>query len=299
MVKPNFFIVGAPKSGTTAIYDYLKEHPDVFFYMKEVCYFCSDLTMRTPHLTEDVYMGYYKNATTQKIVADGYVFHLVSQESAKEIKKFNPEAKVLIMLRNPVEMLYSLHQNHVFNGDELVEDFEKALHTPLAQRVSPFYRCPLESLDYSIMGKYYEQVLRYKSVFSEDKLHIILFDDFKADTKGEYLELLKFLGLEAFMPGSFAVVNPNKLPRSKTYLKFLLNPPGFIKALGRFLFPHHTMRREWMIDRLWNLNEKRTQRKPLSIETRKQIIAMYKDDIEKLGKLLNRDLSNWLQTENG
>src|SRR5580698_1501830 len=105
MLKPNFFIVGAPKSGTTSLYDYLKEHPQVFLPKKELYYFCYDLTFRTPPISENIYLKYYTDANNQKAVGDASVYYLLSPGAAKKIKDFNPEAKIIVMLRNPIQMV--------------------------------------------------------------------------------------------------------------------------------------------------------------------------------------------------
>jgi len=297
MVKPNFFIVGAPKTGTTALYEYLSHHPNVYFPKKTIYYFCHDLTFRTPPIPESVYLNFFKGEHKQKAIGDGSVFYLLSPGAAQKIKDFNPEAKIIIMLRNPVQMVYSLHTENLSNGDDYIEDFEEALNAEGSRRegkrIPPHHNAPLEAVFYSEVAKFYEQVLRYKTVFGDDNVHIIFFDDFKADTAKEYFKVLKFLGLEEIMPPSLEVVNPSKVPRSKAYLKFLLSPPGFIKAAGRALFPHHSLRREKVIDFLWNLNRKYVPRKPISDKLKQRLIDIYKDDIEKLGKLLNRDLSDW------
>ena len=148
------------------------------------------------------------------------------------------------MLRNPVQMVYSLHSQLVYNGDEPLENFEKALDAEPDRRagkqIPPFHKCPLESLFYSTVAKYHEQISRYKAIFPESQMHIIFFEDFNFNTELEYRKVLEFLNLDMVIPESFEVVNANKSSRSKGYLNFLLNPPGFIKALGRFFFPHHS-----------------------------------------------------------
>jgi hypothetical protein len=299
MTKPNLFIVGAPKTGTTALYEYLDQHPDVYFPRKTIYYFCHDLTFRTPPISESVYLDIFANSGKQKIVGEASVFNLLSPGAAKKIKDFNPDARIIIMLRNPIDMVYSLHTENYSCGDDDIEDFETSLNAESGRkqgkRVPPHHNAPLEAVFYSEVAKFYEQVLRYRSVFAEDKLHIIFFDDFKADTEKEYRKVLKFLGVEEIMPASLEVVNPSKVPRNKTYLKFLLNPPGFIKAIGRTLFPHHSPRREKLIDFLWRFNNKYQPRKPISPELKQRLLGIYKEDIEKLGKFLNRDLSNWLK----
>ena len=299
MLKPNFFIAGAPKSGTTSLYDYLKKHPQVYLPKKEICFFSPDLTLRTPHLRESIYLSYYTDATNQKAIGDGFIYHMLSAKAAEEIKAFNPNAKIIMMLRNPVQMVYSLHSQLVFNGDEPIENFEQALNAETERRsgnmIPPYHKCPLESLFYSTAANYYEQIMRFKAVFPDNQLHIIFFEDFKFNTELEYAKVLKFLDVDEILPESFEVINANKSPRSKGYLNFLLAPPPFIKALGRFIFPHHSKRREWVIDKLWNLNTKYQPRNPLTDELKLRLINIYKDDIEKLAKLMNRDLSHWLK----
>src|ERR1700721_383119 len=108
MVKPNFFIVGAPKSGTSSLYHYLKEHPDVSIPKRVIYYFCYDLTFRTPPLPENIYLDYYAGSGNKKAIGDASVFYLLSPGAAKKIHDFNPEAKIIIMLRNPLQMVYSL-----------------------------------------------------------------------------------------------------------------------------------------------------------------------------------------------
>jgi hypothetical protein len=299
MLKPNFFIVGAPKSGTTSLYDYLKKHPNVFFPKKEICFFSNDLTMRTPHLRESVYLSYYIDARDRKAVGDGFVYHLLSHISAQEIKSFNPDAKIIMMLRNPAQMVYSLHSQLFYNGDEPIESFEKALDAESSRKagslIPEYHKCPLESLYYSEVAKYSEQLMRYKTVFAKDKILVILFDDFRFNPELEYRKVLKFLELEEIMPDTFEVVNANKTTKSRAFLQFLINPPDFLKAIAKALFPHHTKRREWLIENLWNLNTRYKPRNPLTKELKQRLIDIYKEDIEKLGKILNRDLSEWLK----
>jgi len=194
------------------------------------------------------------------------------------------------MLRNPVQMIYSGYSQKVFNGDEPFTDLKSALDAETNRRsgkhIPTQRRCPVEAYFYSSFAKYYEQVMRYTSVFSEDKIHIILYDDFKANTGTEYGNVLKFLELEEIVPDSFNVINPNKSVRSKTYLQFLMNPGSIIKAVGRLFFPHHTKRRTWLMETLWAFNAKNEPRKPLTKNLHQRLLDMYKDDIEKTGETI-------------
>lgn len=299
MKKPDFFIVGAPKSATTSLFAYLKQHPDVFLPKKELYYFCSDLTFLAPPLPEDIYLSYYKDATNQKAVGDASVYYLVSPHAAASIKKFNPGARIIIMLREPVSMVYSLHSQLLSNGDEEIENFEEALAAEEQRikdgKVNYFHHGPLEAVFYTHIAKYYDQVKRYLDIFGKDSVHIILFDDFVRNPEGEYRKVLSFLGLRDVMPESFESLNPNKAARSRAVLRFIINPPKFVKTLGRVILPHHSGRREAVMDTLWKMNTKYEQRAPIKNETKEKLKDIYRGDVEKLQQLINRDLSNWLK----
>lgn len=241
MPKPDFFIVGAPKSGTTSLYTYLKKHPDVFLPRKEISYFCHDLKFLYPKMRESIYLSYFSDAREQKAIGEASVLYMLSPGAAEGIKNFNPEAKIIIMLRSPAQMVYSLHSQQFYNGDEPIESFEKALDAESARRkgelIPPYHKCPQEAFYYSTVARYHEQILRYKAVFADDKIHIILFDDFRYNPEEEYRKVLKFLELDAIMPDTFEVINANKSPKSRAFLSFLINPPNFLKSLARMLFP--------------------------------------------------------------
>jgi len=298
--RPNFFIVGAPKSGTTSLYTYLKKHPDVFLPKKELYYFCFDLGFRTPPISEETYLSYYSSATSQNAIGDASVYYLLSRKAAENIKRFNPEAKIIIMLREPADMVYSLHSELQSNGDETIQNFEQAIELEAERKqnnavgISPHHNCPIEAFLYSDVAKYYEQVKRYKDAFGDKNLHIILFDDFKNDPLKEYKKVLQFLGLSDLKLDALKAINPNKVPRNRAFMKFLINPPYVIKKIGTFILPHHTRRRELVLNMLWRINTRYVARKPISPETRAKLKVLYRADMEKLQLLIGRDLSSWL-----
>ena len=126
-MKPNFFIVGAPKCGTSALYEYLGAHPEIFMSpYKEPHFFGSDLQQRW-RPTKSQYFSCFAKARDEKRVGEASVHYLYSKCAAAEIKEFCPEARIIIMLRDPVEMLYSLHSQSIFSGNEVINDFEEAL----------------------------------------------------------------------------------------------------------------------------------------------------------------------------
>ncbi|MFI5136136.1 MAG: sulfotransferase, partial [Chitinophagales bacterium] len=157
--KPDFFIVGAPKSGTTSLYFYLKSHPEIFLpRRKELLYFCDDLHFMYPILNEQQFLDYYVDVKSERAVGEVSVWNLYSKNAAKNIFRFNPEAKIIAIIRNPADALYSLHSNHVFNQNEIISDFAEAWKAAperkAGNKISPVIKCPVEGLYYTEIGKY-------------------------------------------------------------------------------------------------------------------------------------------------
>jgi hypothetical protein len=113
MPYPNFFIVGAPKSGTTALHTYLGMHPEVFMGPKEAHFFAPDV--RIEPLDSDKYFEGFVGAEGKACIGEASVFYLYPEKAAAAIHEFNPNAKIIVMLRNPVDLLYSLHSQFQFD----------------------------------------------------------------------------------------------------------------------------------------------------------------------------------------
>lgn len=125
--KPDFFIAGAPKCGTIAMCAYLAQNPNIFIPRNtEPNFFASDLTGKRTIRTEAEYLNLFRDGGG-KLCGEGSTWYLFSKRAAKEIYDFNPDAKIIIMLREPVEFLRSLHNQLLFDGNEDIEDFQEAL----------------------------------------------------------------------------------------------------------------------------------------------------------------------------
>lgn len=123
MKYPDFFIVGAPKCGTTSMCNYLDQHPDIFISNpKELNFFGADLTPPPRKITLEEYLSHFQDSQA-KICGEGTPFYLLSQAAGQEIKALNPDAKIIIMLRDPVALIYSLHSQLLFGSSENVADF--------------------------------------------------------------------------------------------------------------------------------------------------------------------------------
>ncbi|SRR6056297_999156 len=136
--KPNFFIIGAPKCGTTSLYYYLKDHPDIFMAEpKEPHYFSTDFSDKFRKvLTREDYLNLFKEAKKYKAVGEGSTEYLYSKEAVPNILKFNSEAKFIVMVRNPIELVISLHQELFVEMNENIEDVEKAWDLQEKRRIN-------------------------------------------------------------------------------------------------------------------------------------------------------------------
>ena len=301
--KPDFFIVGAPKSGTTSLYFYLNSHPEIFLpRRKELLFFCDDLHFTYPLLTERQFLEYYKDLKNEKTAGEVSVWNLFSTNAAMRIKKFNGEAKIIAILRNPVGMLYSLHSNHMFNQNEIILDFEEAWSAvgdrKAGKKISEVIKCPIEGLYYTEIGKYSEQLQRYFDLFEKKNVKVILYDDFKTNTKAVYSDLLNFLEVNESIIPEFKVYNSSKTIRSNWMRNITVNAPQWMRKTGRTLFPHQSARRDWLMKTLWKINTKEAERKKTSSSIRSVVLNHYRDDIHQLQNLIERDLSIWFREVN-
>lgn len=275
--------------------DYLAKHPAIFMAPKEIHYFGSDLKVkRRP--TESEYLAFFKEARDRRIVGEASVWYLFSKNAAKEIQSFSPGSKILIMLRNPVDLLFSLHNQHLYDGNEVETDFEKAIDLDAERKKGrqlpdsvDFYEIP----PYIDSVLFAEQVERYLAVFGRQHVHIILFDDFAKNTAAVVLEVLQFLGLENYENADYKVVNPGKSIRFFSLHRFIKKPPAGLRQIVRVLLPFKKLRHRLMA----YLSEKNTsvkKRSEIDGRLHKRLKAALADDIKRLEKITGRDLTAWL-----
>jgi hypothetical protein len=293
MRKPDFFIVGAAKCGTTALYEYLNQHPDIFMSAeKEPAYFCTDLNPL--RRSEEEYLQLFAPATTEKRIGEASSSYLYSKEAATEIKKFCPEARIIIMLRNPVDMLHARHAQLCYHCMEDIEDFSEALAAEQDRKEGRRTARPEHSirhLFYRETAKYTEQIQRYVDLFPADRIKIIIFDDFKSETARVYREVCEFMGVDPSFEPTFSVVNENRRVRSRLLQQLLEVPGPMLRKIGRPLTPRrlrHTVMKE-----LRQINSTPAPRIPLDADLRRALQAELRPEVMRLSQLLNRDLSHW------
>ncbi len=298
-VKPDFFLVGAPKCGTTALFQYLCLHPDVYSpATKEPNYFCTDFPgLRGPD-TEEKYRSLYREAAGEnKYVGDASVVYMYSEVALQAIRAFNPAAKIIIMLRNPVDMVYSLHSQYLYTLNEDVEDFETAWNLQqerLAGRALPATCLEPHILQYESMGRMSVGVERALQAFPASQVKILLIDDIKSAPQEAFNDVLNFLGLAPFVLDEFPVVNANKTNKSKwVALLTQRGAPAWLKKPVRSLKTALGLGHVSLSGKLDALNKTHQQRSPMSTSMRETLTRLFADEIDRLEALSGRDLSHW------
>ena len=291
MRKPNFFIIGAPKCGTTALSQYLSEHHDICFSRpKEPHYFCTDFPKYRLVNSDKEYLNEYFGhcSDNNKMLGEGSVWYLFSQDAVRNILEFNPAARFIVMVRNPVDMAYALHSQAVFSGDEDIDDFETAwyLQDIRAKGMNIPGNCrEPKFLQYASSCKLGDQVEKLFKLAPKEQCHLIILDDFAKNPKKIYEETLSFLNLPTDNREAFPKVNANK-----TYkYKILANVVHTVSHT--FIANNHIARKIGRYVRALNTTMK--PRPDLGHEMKTTLINTFRDDIEKLSNLINRDLSDW------
>jgi len=289
---PDFFLAGAPKSGTTALSEYLREHPGVFFSNpKELNYFCEDFAEHRFIRTRADYEKQFMAAAPEQRVGEGSVVYLYSRVALANIRAFNPDAQIIIMLRNPLDMIPALHQQFLAALYEDEPSFERAwsLQEERAQgrHIPRLCREP-ELLAYRRIGLLGEQVERLWRVFPREQTLLILFDDFIADTAATYRQVLDFLGLEDDGRNEFPVVNEAHALRTGLAGRVVRSaPPALRNLITRMRYHPVTRALPALADRWLKQPQPRTE---LSGAFREGLKAAFREDVELLGQLLERDL---------
>jgi len=295
MKKPDFFIVGAFKAGTTALYEYLRAHPQIFMSVpKEPMYFGQDLTPRYRRMTQDEYLALFRDAHDDQRAGEASPWYLYSKTAAQEIRDFERAAKAIVMLRNPVDVMYSQHSQLVFNQREDLTDFAQALAAEddrMAGHRLPADAIRPEALYYRHSVDFTEQVARYFDVFGRPAVHIVVFDDLVADPRSVYRSTLEFLAVDPTFEVDLSVYNPNKKPRSGAVQKMIFAPKGPMKRVVGRLRSVPVMHR--VRDALVTANSTTAERKKMDPELRARLTAEFAPEVAELGALIGRDLSAW------
>lgn len=290
-MKPNLFIVGAAKCGTTAWHRYLGSHPDIFFpELKEPNYFALDLPRMRNFTAVDQYEKLFARGRSAKFRGEASGLYLYSTASAEAIHGYDPEARILIFLRGQEYFLPSYHHQLLYRFAESIEDFESAWR--LSGNRSPDSipkTCPDPALlNYKARGDFRGQVERFFEVFPSKQILVIDFNAWTADPRSTYLEILDWLGLPDDGRTVFPPVNEAKSYRIKWLGKLIANPPPWAnRAVG--VVRKLTGRSALGIGELAsNLIAGRGYRTHVPPKIREEIRRHYAKDNDALSKLIGR-----------
>jgi len=300
--KPNAFIVGAPKCGTTAMCHYLGQHPGAFLSdPKEPHYFAhEDMPNSDQYFTDlDSYLSLFAAADkSQKILVEGSVWYLYCENAIKRIAEFNPSAKIIVMLRRPDEMVYSFHSQALLNFYDDVECFstawKMAKHPELRKRLPRSCKEPM-IIKYDKIATYGRQLERVYQSFSKSQVHIIFYEDFSQKTAEVYSETLSFLGLDDAHEISFERINENSVVRNRFFGRFIEHPPATLLRLWSVLKDIVGLKKIGLRDKLLTLNSTKAVRPVMEESVRRDIVENYKSDTLLLQKITGRDLTSWLR----
>jgi len=292
-ILPNLLIIGAAKSGTTSLHNYLNQHPDIFMSSPKEPHFLINKEIGVQRIPNAVVeLGDYKKLflgyRNKKYRGESSVMYLSFPEfTIRNIQKYlSEDIKIIIMLRNPVERAYSGYQ-HVkrYNVMENLS-FEEALKTAENRYKNTHDMTPASR--YLELGLYSEQV----KVFSESfkNIHIIIYDDYKINFKVELDKVFNFLGVHTIKISDEKKHMVGGWEWKSKWIKFLIMKKNPIKTALQFILPFKNLRKGIRVH-LQKLNIKKVEK--INPQTELWLKTYYKNDVEKLSQFLNRNLNNW------
>ncbi len=323
---PNMiFIVGAPRCGTTTISDWLKKHPEICFpFVKEPHFFAQyDLTEldteEARSLTETEFLDRFFShceGEGKKAGVDGSVSYLYIPDKLVPALQFWPNAKFIIALRDPMSMLPSLHQRLRVTGDETIKRFEDAwdaIPDRTAGKRIPRSALAAEWLRYDQGGRFGTYVGQFFDLLGRERCFVSVFDDLIAHPRAQYARLMDFLGLAPFEGTKFKASREGSDFKIGWLQRLLKRPPAFARD---WLAGRHFRQRSRKVEkldqgekaakrifsvrkRLLEWNKKPAVKHVIPLRIQEEIRERLKPEIDRLGDLLGRDLSHWLEVREG
>ena len=303
---PDFFIAGAPKCGTTALFSYLQTHPAIFLggerpgisrlMAKEPHYFCTDFPNYRRCRSLDDYVRLFSAAPAGSVIGEASVWYLYSEVAIPRIVAENPRAKFIVLLRHPVNMAHSLHNLLYHTLDEDVVDFRRAwdMQAERAQgRDIPQHCREAKHLLYKRVCSFSHQVERLFDHVRREQCLVIISDEFGAAPDETYRRVLEFLGLPADERSSFPRVNASATRRSRLLTVALRTWPRRAEPLYRAskAVANAVGLRPGLVLKRWNRKEQ--VRTPLDPAFQRRLVEEFAPDIDRLELLLGRRLDFW------
>lgn len=296
MIMPNFLIIGAAKAGTTSLYGYLEQHPQVYMSsIKEPRFFALEgekLDFRGPAqsinhtsvTTLAEYSQLFEEATAQTAIGEASTVYLSHPKAAERIKHYIPDVKLIAVLRDPAERAFSSYLHLVRDGYETLS-FAEALEAEpvrIKENWQPLWY-------YKERGFYYRQLQKYFKLFEPEQIQIYLYEDLAKNGTGVTQDISRFLGINDNFTPDLTRKNVSGIPKNR-FLQNLLTRKNPLKSILKPLLPESL--RQSIVQ---NVSQRNLGAKPtLSPQTRQNLIAIYREDILQLQDFIQRDLSSWL-----
>jgi hypothetical protein len=301
---PNFLVVGAAKAGTTALHEYLGQHPEVFLPdRQEPSFFAFDgqpINFRGPNgsyaavnqtavrsLAE--YEALFSVASPGALRGEVSPVYLYWPGTAERIRARLPQVKLCIILRDPANRAFSGYMHAVREGKEPEADFASALAAE-PQRIRDNWGFMWR---YADLGHYPAQIRRYLDVFPPEQLEIVLYDDLRRDPAALCQRLFRFVGADpAFRPDTSVRHNVSGRPRSRG-IHDLLRRDGPLRGVARTAAP--ILGRERLRRAQARLSSANLAEQTFPAQQRAQLVAAFRSEVEELAELIGRDLQAWLE----
>ena len=303
MTMPNFFIIGAQKAGTTSLYHYLRQHPQVYMSpVKEPFFFNHEIgpdgrvvkesfggpgRSRNPKFADlEEYRALFEGVKEELAVGEASVLYIYVPGTAERIERYAPGAKAIALLRDPAERAYSAFLNAVRGGREPLSDFARALREEEG-RVRENWAYVFR---YRSRGFYHAQLERYYEVFGRERVGVWLYEDLKEDPVGVSQSVFRFLGVDdSFVPDASLRHNPASVPKGEAARLAIRFMNTMLPAVRKVVPSAYKVRR------LVNTRILTEESPPLDPGVRAELIEGYREDVLKLEELIGRDLSAWLR----
>lgn len=298
---PNFLIIGAPKSGTTSLAQYLGQHPQIYISPKKEPYFFAfeneSVNFQSPYGADKVinqavvskmeaYQTLFQDVSHETAVGEASTLYLYFPKAAPRIKHHLPNAKLIAILRNPIDRAYSGFMHALRENQEPVNDFTVALSQEkerIDQNYGPLWR-------YQDQGFYYQQLKLYYDSFNPEQIKIYLYEDLQNNLPALLHDIFLFLDVDTtFKPDTSSRYNMTGIPQNK-FLHYFLSNAHFAKSILKAFLPQR-----WLKDIAMSLNKANLVKPELSPLLRQQLIEVYREDITNLQELIEQDISHWLQ----
>lgn len=309
---PNLYIVGVAKAGTTSLYEYLMQHYDIFgleklndyytksYRKKEPFFWVSDL----PEIKKleyydniikewDVYMQLYSYSKDEKYRLDASTAYFYCKEASKRIRKYSPNARILISLRNPVFGVYSMY---TYMKSLMNREFENITFEQALKKDSLGEKFRIIPFGLKKNNLYYKNVKAYLDAFGKENVKIIIFEEWIRNTTKTLEEICDFLNIERIQFNETKKIhNVSGIPENNFQVNFykkLLFSNGKLKKMYRNLLSYDVrMKIHCLVRRA--LLEKNLHKEKIKEETKQSLMEYYREDVKKTEELIGRDLSFW------